>query len=168
MKTAEQLIEELDIQDLATFMESAEFEQLDELSVKTLTKYIGKASKDRTKSAYKALDHGLGKSRRDYSDDDADYDADIAKKRAKGIDTAVKKLVKKTGFENARDRHYADWDGAEKVPAPKRESIESMVSAILDGDGETAQSAFQQAMGEKITDNMDAMKIEIAGSLGKE
>lgn len=50
---------------------------------------------------------------------------------------------------------------------PAKESVEAFVSAILDGDEETATSAFNQAMGEKLTHSIDAMKIEIASTISK-
>lgn len=48
-----------------------------------------------------------------------------------------------------------------------KESVEAFVSSILDGDQESATAAFNQAMGEKLTDKMDSMKIEIANTLAK-
>lgn len=48
-----------------------------------------------------------------------------------------------------------------------KESVQEVISAVLDGDDATATVAFNQAMGEKLTDKMDAMKIEIANTLAK-
>lgn len=135
MKTAEQLIEELGIQDLDTFMMSEDFDQLDELSKATLGSYIKKANKQsNTASEYKGEIEGRGENGWDYEENDA-----LVQKRQKGISKATDKLTK--------------------------ESIEAMVSAVLDGDQESASDAFSQAIGEMISDRMDAIKQDIASGL---
>lgn len=116
-------------------------DQLDELSKETLGKYIKKATSD-AESGVAAHAYDAGREDESGNYKRGDKANARAAKRVGGIEKAVDRLTK--------------------------ESIESMISAILDGDGETAQSAFNQAIGEKITNSMDAMKIEIAGSLGKE
>lgn len=75
-----------------------------------------------------------------YPEDAAEFKA-ISNKRAEGIRLANRRMTK--------------------------ESLESMVSAVLDGDQESASAAFGLAMGERLTDKMDAMKIEIASTLTK-
>lgn len=78
-------LEDFSIEELETFMESEEFEQLDEISKKTLGSYIKKAS-DSKVSAGIGIVTKTGKPQ--------DIDADKYLKRNKGIAIAVKKLTK--------------------------------------------------------------------------
>ena len=236
MKTAEQLIEELGIQDLDTFMESAEFEQLDELSKKTLGNYLRRNADSRSSIAKDKGD--IASTRQKLSDadwslhiDDEDRVA-INKARNKlltkgekldkkdlkrqiGHHRAISKLTKESielnledytleelqdfmmseDFEqldelsketltsyidkakDARRKHVgtsvaADLSDGIKKAIKKlsnkkltKESIESLVSAVLDGDQESASAVFNQAMSEKISSRMDSIKQEIASGL---
>lgn len=45
------------------------------------------------------------------------------------------------------------------------ESVEDLVSAILDGDQEQAKEAFQVAMAEKLQSRFDDMKRDIAQTI---
>lgn len=117
-----------------------DFDQLDELSKETLGKYIKKATSD-AESGVAAHAYDAGREDESGNYKRGDKANARAAKRVGGIEKAVDRLTK--------------------------ESVEAMVSAVLDGDQESASAAFGLAMGEKLTDRMDAMKIEIASTLAK-
>lgn len=131
------------IEELQDFMESAEFEQLDELSKATLGKYIKRAAGNAAAEA--------GESAREYekSKFPGGIDAD-AKER--GHSAKMKSIKRQRGISKA-------------VSRLTKESIEAMVSAVLDGDQESASAAFNQVIGEKISERMDSIKQEIASGL---
>lgn len=224
MKTAEQLIEELGIQDLDAFMESADFEQLDELSKTTLSKYIKKA-------AFRVGIHGMNAGEAKVGSKENKVANDKMGKRYLGILKAADKLANEETELNLEDysleelqdfmvsedfeqldelskdtlKSYVkkaiggvhggiaaqaydaggksragDYEGSAKaykktvkritgvekaVGKLTKESIEAMVSAVLDGDQESASDAFSQAIGEMISDRMDSIKQDIASGL---
>lgn len=238
MKTAEQLIEELGIQDLDTFMESAEFDQLDEISKETLGSYIKKAKDARQKhvgtSVAADLSDGIKKATKKLSNKkltkesieslvsavlDGDQESASAEfeqldelskdtlasyvgKAAKSYNKSDKQLgladkanfgtissderkkydknvAKVSGNKgelstddyDKHDAHHMDKlakrDKGMKKAVSKltKESLESLVSAVLDGDQESASAAFSLAMSEKISGRMDSIKQEIASGL---
>lgn len=44
-------------------------------------------------------------------------------------------------------------------------NVENLIKALNDGDNVTAQKEFNTAMGQKVTDALDAKKIDIASGM---
>jgi len=44
-------------------------------------------------------------------------------------------------------------------------NVENLIKALNDGDNVTAQKEFNTAMGQKVTDALDAKKIDIASRM---
>lgn len=83
--------EELSLEDYSTeeieeFMQTEDYEQLDELSKKTLGNYVKKSTK--------SLSHSSGVSKSSISPDGRKFHSDITSKRKSGISKAVDKLTK--------------------------------------------------------------------------
>ena len=158
------------------------FDQLDELSKKTLGNYLRKNADQRSdlsntkkdvQSQHKklmdveygsraALDsedrNSLYKMRSKLQDKEKAIDKKDVKRQI-GHHRAISKLTK----EEAEGCTM----GKKKLKKLYKESIEAMVSAVLDGNQETATQAFEAAMGAKVTREMNSMKKEIAGSIGE-
>lgn len=157
-------LEDYSLEELQDFMMSEDFEQLDELSKETLASYIGKASK-----AYAKHDKQLGLA------DKANWEK-ISREDRQKYDKNVRKVSGNKGSLDTNDYdthdsyHLGKLVKREKgiskaVGKLTKESVEAMVSAVLDGDQESASDAFSQAIGEMISDRMDAIKQDIASGL---
>ena len=83
------------------------------------------------------------------------------------IDKAKDARQKYVGTSVAADLSDGIKKATKKLSNKKltKESIESLVSAVLDGDQESASAVFSLAMSEKISGRMDSIKQEIASSL---
>jgi len=167
-----------------------QIEALDELKQATLKSYISKAVDD-----MKHLDVAAKRAGAAEDDEMESALQDKKEKRETGIASANSRtfgkkevdesLEDESGLENiieqidsldeASKKELAacmdDEDDEEKEEedpnkkSPVRESVEALVSAILDG-GDATQ-AFNIAMAEKVTGVMDAMKVDIASQLTK-
>ena len=96
-------LEDYSVEEIQEFMQTEDFEQLDELSKKTLGSYINRAAGNTGKGhdyphdnnlSYAAQSYGVEKGDEDEPGDDDSPSANTMYKRLHGIKTAVKKLSK--------------------------------------------------------------------------
>ena len=129
--------------------------QLADRRQKGISKAVSRLTKEETEQLDELSKETLGK----YIKKSSQYrgyhgmDAGAAGYRSKDQKDAIDKMGRRQrGVEKAVDKLT-------------KESIEAMVSAVLDGDQESASDAFSQAIGEMISDRMDAIKQDIASGL---
>jgi hypothetical protein len=97
-------LEDYSVEELEDFMMSEEFEQLDELSKKTLGSYINKSSKQASDSAHKSS--ALGQPSNYYSSgnrSEHEKHSKIATKRSQGISKAVDRLTNKQSNKDKKN-----------------------------------------------------------------
>jgi len=109
LRTEDYSIEDYSIEDIQDFMQSEDFNQLDELSKGTLSSYLDKAKKDKKDThAYKdTIDKERASAYWDGTDDDYKRELGkssraanaVIKRRTKGINTATKKNGMKEQYE---------------------------------------------------------------------
>ena len=125
------------------------FEQLDELSKKTLGSYIKKAS-DKVFSVSMGAGHALGG--RDYSGDK---------------EGQRKERIYNKGFDKSYKRTNSIKRAADKLT---KESVdtEALIASIVNSKPSEFMSGFESVMFDKITDLINGKKDELASTLFKE
>jgi hypothetical protein len=173
--------EELDLEDytleeLEDFMVSEEFEQLDELSKKTLGSYIKKASAERSDRAWE-IGKGDGESGFDKignsknNSKHAAFLSAIEKKRGKGISKATDKLTKEEyDVQEDVDALLFGEDLSEEFREKASVIFEAAVMSRVNAEFATLEEELTEAYQERLDEEMksihEEMEDKVDGYLG--